>query len=72
MFDGIPRFGPCAPAANAAMAAPIWCEASTQPNTIGPRVPNASLDSATVGGTVATQSRLYTTMKMIIRGCTEA
>ena len=37
-------------------AAPNWCEANTQPNTIVPDVPNASRHSAAVGGTVATQS----------------
>jgi copper chaperone len=44
------------PAAAEATAAPNWCEANTQPNTIVPDVPNASRHSAAVGGTVATQS----------------
>ena len=44
------------PAAVAAIAAPTWCEANTQPNTMGPSLPKISRHSATVGGTVATQS----------------
>ena len=46
------------PAPKAATAAPIWWPAKTQPYTSGPRIePNWSMHSATVGGTVATQSR---------------
>ena len=41
----------------AAIAAPIWCEANTQPNTIEPSAPKCWRHSAIVGGTVATQSR---------------
>ena len=53
-----------APAAEAAAAAPSWCAANTQPKTTVPfSRPNTSLLSATVGGTVATQSRPYTTTK---------
>ena len=44
------------PAAEAAIAAPIWCEAKTQPNTIGPSSPKCWRHRAIVGGTVATQS----------------
>ena len=46
-----------APAAQAANAAPNWCEAKTQPKTIPTRSrPKCSAVSAIVGGTVATQS----------------
>ena len=45
------------PAAVAAIAAPTWWEANTQPNTTGPASPKYCRQSATVGGTVATQSR---------------
>ena len=46
------------PAPVAATAAPIWWLAKTQPKTIGPEAaPNHSRQIATVGGTVATQSR---------------
>ena len=44
------------PAASAAAAAPSWCDAKTQPNTIVPLSPKISRHSAAVGGTVATQS----------------
>ena len=44
------------PAAAAAMAAPIWWEAKTQPKTMIPLAPNACRHKAAVGGTVATQS----------------
>ena len=47
-----------APAPQAAKAAPNWCQANTQANTTPTRSrPNTSRTSATVGGTVATQSR---------------
>jgi hypothetical protein len=46
-----------APAVAAAMAAPIWWEANTQPKTMIPLAPKACRHSAAVGGTVATQSR---------------
>ena len=39
------------------MAAPSWCDANTQPNTTGPDMPKYWRHNATVGGTVATQSR---------------
>ena len=46
------------PAPHAASAAPSWCPAKTHPYTMVPRSrPNELLHSATVGGTVATQSR---------------
>ena len=42
------------PASSAPAAAPIWCDATTQPKAIGPSsTPNASVVSRTVGGTVA-------------------
>jgi hypothetical protein len=42
------------------IAAPSWCPAAIQPNMIGARaLPNASVASFTVGGTVAIQSRPY-------------
>jgi hypothetical protein len=44
------------PAPAVASAAPIWCEAKTQPKTMVPDSPNRSRQSAAVGGTVATQS----------------
>ena len=47
-----------APAPHAASAAPSWWPAKTQPKTSGPRCgPKPLMHSATVGGTVATQSR---------------
>ena len=46
------------PAPQAANAAPNWWAANTQANTTPTRSrPNTSRHSATVGGTVATQSR---------------
>jgi hypothetical protein len=45
------------PAPTETTAAPIWWAANTQPNTTEPASPNASRQSAAVGGTVATQSR---------------
>ncbi|WRL62335.1 hypothetical protein U6N30_20180 [Blastococcus brunescens] len=44
------------PPPNAATAAPTWWEAKTQPKTTGARAPKCSRHSASVGGTVATQS----------------
>src|SRR6478609_727003 len=41
------------PATVAAIAAPIWCDANTQPKTIGPALPNARRHSAAVGGHVS-------------------
>ncbi len=41
----------------AASPAPTWWLAKTQPKTSVPCSPNSSRHSATVGGTVATQSR---------------
>jgi len=46
------------PAPNAALAAPIWWPAKTQPNTMPAfSRPKRSAVSLTVGGTVAIQSR---------------
>lgn len=42
---------------NATRAAPTWCEARTQPKTIALSSPYCSRHRASVGGTVATQSR---------------
>ena len=51
-----PRLSRATPAPSATTPAPIWCEARTQPNTIDPSSPKCWRQSATVGGTVATQS----------------
>ena len=40
----------------AAIAAPIWWDANTQPNTIDPLAPKCCRHSAIVGGTVATNA----------------
>jgi hypothetical protein len=52
----VPSWSRTRPAPVAATAAPIWCAANTQPKTTAPRSPKYCRHSATVGGTVATQS----------------